>query len=158
MYVISIVFKLERRRCIESRSRHFGNTRCPRIHCSPLLSLPLVAAAHSICFLPSLFQIVLTSPLSTAFKDLPIIDLSNWHLLSMGSPHNETLAELTILVDELNDAKHSFSCARGPQVFKSRIELISTAKKIINVMREPQELAFSQSNSVSIILIPTTDH
>ena len=58
--------------------------------------------------------------------------------------------ELSPLISELTNTSKSFSHASGPEGYGIRVEIISKAQEIINAVRGPQDMAFSQSNSVSI--------
>ncbi|MCJ1395327.1 hypothetical protein MMC18_008211 [Xylographa bjoerkii] len=66
----------------------------------------------------------------------------------MGAFQSEPMTELATLVQELTNASKSFSQVPGPEGYRSRVEIISKAKEIINAVRGPQDLAFSQSNTL----------
>ena len=70
----------------------------------------------------------------------------------MGSLEVDATPELATVLEELKYASKCSDPALGPQSYKSRIEIVSKAKQITNAVRDPQDLAFSQSGSVSMQL------
>ncbi len=73
----------------------------------------------------------------------------------MGTPETDPAIELDTLMGELNLASKSFNPSHGLEGYKSRVEIISKAKEVINAMTDPSDMAYSHCSNVSLSLSHT---
>ena len=74
----------------------------------------------------------------------------------MGTPHTDPAMELEALMSELNGASKSFNPSHDLEGYKSRVEIISKAKEIVNAMTDPSDMAYSHCSNVSLLLYLAT--
>lgn len=67
----------------------------------------------------------------------------------MASHENDPTIALQELVGQLNNASASFNPAPGLEGYKTRVEIITKAKEIVNAMTDPSDMAYTHCTNVS---------